>query len=232
MAFPEELISGLLPQGHTKRNTGGFLELVTGPPCEPVSLQEAKDHLYLTHPTAAQSSRLSIYLLAAREAIENYTNKCMITQRWYQIHSQVAPRIPYLRGPAGKVTNVVIEYIPTMEDDTWITYPSTGYIAGHNAILARTSWPSHRGYDSFRITYDVAYASCVANPTAEQITAAQNAVPQNLRLAVAQLAGFFFDNREGQGDDPKYDSTSKKYSSWPQGVQVLLQTFTDKRVVL
>lgn len=57
-----------------------ILTLVTPPQTEPVSLDEAKDHLRVS--ANDDDVRITGYITAARKWIENYTGRALLTQTW------------------------------------------------------------------------------------------------------------------------------------------------------
>lgn len=56
------------------------LSLVTGPTVEPLSLQEAKDHLRVS--IADDDGLIAGYILAARRYAENYTRRVLCSSTW------------------------------------------------------------------------------------------------------------------------------------------------------
>lgn len=56
------------------------LSLVTGPETEPVTLDEAKDHLRLT--TDDENDLIEALIVSAREYAETFTHRAFLTQTW------------------------------------------------------------------------------------------------------------------------------------------------------
>lgn len=59
------------------------LKLIAGPAVEPLSLDEAKAHLRVTH--SAEDALITAFIQAAREAAEHLTGRSLITQTWEQV---------------------------------------------------------------------------------------------------------------------------------------------------
>ena len=70
-----------------------ILTLVTPPQYEPVSLDEAKDHLRVT--ASDDDVRITGYITAARKWVENYLGRALITQTWDKWLNQFPSSYPY-----------------------------------------------------------------------------------------------------------------------------------------
>lgn len=80
------------------------LSLVTKPPVEPVTLQEAKDHLRVDH--SDEDALIDQIVLAARELTEKHTARAFLTQTWdWKLDGFVAElRVP--KPPLQSVTHI------------------------------------------------------------------------------------------------------------------------------
>ena len=85
------------------------LELIEPPHEESVSLREVKDFLYVTHDE--DDALLYSFIIAAREACEQYTNRSLLLQTWEISYDEffIDKDIPLKRGPAIEIEEVTYE---------------------------------------------------------------------------------------------------------------------------
>jgi hypothetical protein len=197
------------------------LKLITPPTDEPVSLVEVKAHLRIT--SNLDDGYLPILITAARELVETVTRRQIMTAVWQlgqdsfktPIAGQYydAFRVPmppqaigatpfgsvsypysviYLpRPPVQSVTSV--QYLDT--NNVTQTLDPTQYITDFSSEPARIMpppgvvWPSTRAQiNSVTITYTAGYG------------ASRTSVPARFKLAIMQLIGHWFNNRESVTD--------------------------------
>jgi uncharacterized phiE125 gp8 family phage protein len=158
--------------------------LKTAPAFEPVSLDEAKEHLRVS--TDDENGSILAYLMAARQWVEAYTERSLATQTWQMSLSALSPQVWLPRSsPIGSVTHV--KYYD--EDNALQTWSSSNYRVvsfTEPALLEVTSdatWPStYCRSDAVQIEWISGYATGVC--------------PESLRLAVLTLTAHFYENRE------------------------------------
>lgn len=199
------------------------LNLLADSSFECVTVAQLKEHLKLRTAVTAEDGRLGELITAAREVIEALTNKVLIQQQWEQVHDSVKEVTLFRRTPVISVSKV--EYIAAMEADTRIEFASTGYTYSKNRLAARSAWPTHRGFQSFIVTYLVGFGSHDANPDDAAKTATRAEVPRGLRDAVMQLAGHFYENREGQPAEIKYEVMAKNFATIPPNILTLCSRY-------
>jgi uncharacterized phiE125 gp8 family phage protein len=235
MAWADEILEANL-NGSSGRGTNFSLDLGTDSAVEPVSIEDLQSHLYLSRATAAQLEDLTFFGIAARQHIEKQTNKAMIQQTWIQYYDRVhATRgLPLHKGPYPAIGIASIAYQANWDTDTWTTWASSNYtLVKGREVHARSSWPSHRGKGSIRVTFNVGYAALdlsgddAADVTA--IAAARAAIPAVLVKSVKDLAGFYFEHREGQGVEPRYEIVAKTQTSLPSSVVSVIELYRDRR---
>ena len=123
------------------------LQLSAGPTDEPISLDEAKDHLRVLH--NEEDSYIHGLIVVARQYAENATRRALLTQTWIQYYDAtmfpVAPRAFFLKKPPlQSITS--IKYIDT--DGVEQTVTSTVYEVDTTSEPARVylaydeEWPS------------------------------------------------------------------------------------------
>jgi uncharacterized phiE125 gp8 family phage protein len=177
------------------------LRLVSPPAVEPLSLQEAKDHLRVTH--AAEDALIQAYITAARSRCEEYQRRAYVQQTWelsldgFPCASANDPhaviRLP--RPPVQSVASVI--YVA--EDGSEVTMDASAYQLDAGGELARlspaygTTWPrARRVPGAVRIRYVAGYP--VGGTEAQPDPAAN--VPPLVRMAMRFEIGHYYANRE------------------------------------
>lgn len=166
------------------------LFLVTGPPAAPVSLADAKAHLKVDD--AADDALIEGLIDAAREYVETFTHRAIMTQTWdlkldeFPCSSE-AIEIPM--PPAVSVTSVT--YIAT--DGTSTVWSSALYTtdlpAGPHARKGRI-YPIYATY--YPVTRSVPNAVTVRFVAGYGATAATCAVPASIIAAMKILIGTWY----------------------------------------
>lgn len=178
--------------------------LYTAPTSEPLTLDEAKEHLRVDG--TDEDMLISSLILAAREYCENYLNKALITQT-RELWLDDWPDEDYikLKGPLVSVTS--IKYYDT--DDTETTFASTYYFVDTKSKPGRVGlnyseiWPTTtlRPFNGVVVRYVCGYGDF-------------DDVPQIVKNAMLLIIGHLFENREA--------SIDKALSEIPLGVKSLL----------
>lgn len=170
------------------------LTLVTGPTQEPVTLQEAKDHLRLD--TDDDDALVQRLIVAARVWVEGQTHRALMTQTWDQTVDyqypfiQYRPNIKFEINPVQSVSS--FQYadgsspMPTLAADQYIavTKDHGSYIVPEYGV----SWPTVR---------------CVPEAIRIRFVAGYTDVPEPLKHAIYMLIAHWYENREevGRGTD-------------------------------
>lgn len=158
--------------------------LKTAPTFEPVTMEEAKEHLRLT--TDDQDRVLEMYLKSARLWVEAYTGRSLATQTWQASMPSLLWQFELPRAaPLQSVT--FVKYYD--ESNVLQTWSSSNYLvpAFHEPALVQVldtaTWPStYLRDDAIQVEYVTGYTD--------------GACPDELQLAVLALAGHWYDNRE------------------------------------
>lgn len=213
-----------------ERGTGYQKNLLTGPAVEPVAIETIQSHAYLSRATAGQLVDLARFAKAARRLIEKQINKSLMQQTWQQTNDRVRPdRFQLNRGPYPILAVDSLEYIANDDSSTWLPWSSVNYYLTARELRIKGSWPSFRSYGGIRCTFKTGYA-LLADPNDEdEVAAAREAVPEDLRLAICDLAAFWFENREGQGNSPKYEVVAKSKTALPEKVEMVVDQYRDRR---
>lgn len=170
------------------------LKVITPPAAEPVTLDEAKDHLRVDG--TDDDTSITAMIKAAREYCEGYQNRVYITQT-LELALDGWPcgnEIELSRPPLQSVTSLI--YTDNGVDVTW---PASNYIVDDYSFVARlvkaknVSWPSATlpSVNGIKIRYVAGYPPDEAVPP----DLAAN-VPQHVKQAIMLLVGHWYENRE------------------------------------
>jgi hypothetical protein len=216
-------------------------KVITQPTVEPVSLTQLKQHLVLDPTFTQDDAILGVYLLAARQYAEQYTNRAILPQtvllsldHFPYPHCSTSHRPghrhAWISGAGYLDQSAIYLPRPTLIDVTSITYvdgngvtqtvdPST-YKVDTVSEPARVSpnfglyWPLLIAYElgSVQVTYQTG------------TWATPDDVPATIQLAIMLLAAHWYANRE---------STSQtNLNSIPFGVEAILDMHKSSSVAL
>ena len=165
------------------------ISLVTAPTAEPVTLEEAKNHLRVD--ITADDTLIESLILVARNVCEGINNHKFVTQTW-DIFMDAFPGgnefiLPKSLSPLASVTH--IKY--TDEDSNQSTFNSSNYAVdiysdpGRIKLMNDANWPSDTLYEinAVEIRVVVGYGDDAD-------------VPQEYKQAILLLLGHWYENRE------------------------------------
>jgi uncharacterized phiE125 gp8 family phage protein len=124
------------------------LKRTSSPAVEPVTLSEAKAHCRVDIST--DDSLIEGYIRTARELVEDYLDRSLVTQQYVMRLDSFPPEIELPRPPmasAGTATAVTVTY--TIADGSTATLSTSEYRVDRDATPGRVrtlyngSWPSH-----------------------------------------------------------------------------------------
>lgn len=168
----------------------GAVELVTDSTAEPVTLQDAKDHLRVdsTH----EDTLIEGLVKAARKRAERYCRTGLIKQTWRDTRDDfpVGDVWELPRGPVFSTTGVVVTYRPSSGGE--LTFASTNYIVDDSSLFGRVvlkqdaAWPSTKLQEAVgaEVTWEVGYGKQSTD------------VPEDLRHALKLMIGTNYEHRE------------------------------------
>ena len=178
--------------------------LVTAPTGEPLSVQEVKDHLRITHND--DPGYLGALITTARSYVENHCNRALITQTWDVFLDKFPTCYGYVRGDyfAGMEIRVPLpplQSVTTLKytdnDGVQQTWSSSNYTVDIKGIIARivpaygVSWPITRVVpNAVEIRVVVGYGNA-------------STVPQEIKQAMLLLISHWYENREAVTETPK-----------------------------
>lgn len=163
------------------------------PPAElPVSAEEAKRHLRVSH--SDEDADITDKLKSAVNRLDGYDGllrRCLITQTWRQDYT-CWPRNSLVRLPLCDVQSIVSVKYSDAADAEQTVDPSLYQVhhdAGGSFVWFRAAFTYPSLYDDrldpVRITFKVGYGD------------ASGDVPEDLRSAVLLILGDLYENREG-----------------------------------
>ncbi len=180
------------------------IEVITKPVASPVTLQEVKAHLKVDDADAEENALVYAYINAAMEHAQNFLHRSLITQTLKLTLDCFKGR--KIKLPNGSVQSVT--YITTYDSlNASTVFDSSKYrvSTSNDEIILNDneSWPTDlRSFAAIEIIYVAGYGD---NP---------GDIPENIRLAIMQTVGHFFENREsvmiGQGSTMMVPDTSEK----------------------
>lgn len=164
------------------------LNLVTAPASEPVTLAEAKLHLYQEDSTANDTLITSL-IVAAREYVEKFTNRALLEQTW-KLWLDEFPDSGVIYLPRSPLRSIVaVTYVDeagvvqTMSTDDYVV--DTACTPGRIRLAYDTSWPTTRcELDAVRVEFKAGFGTTAA------------AVPDSIKAAMKLIIGDLFENRE------------------------------------
>lgn len=163
------------------------LTLVTAPTTEPLTLQQAKNHLRLDHDE--DDSLLRNLITTAKAYVEGQTHRALITQTWdYAIDYGW----PY--GAHGRSIRLPLNPVASI---TSISYVDS---SGNSQTLAADQYTATtRQHGSFIVpAYDVSWPDvrCVPDAITVRFVAGEADCAPQLRQAVTILVTHLYENRE------------------------------------
>jgi uncharacterized phiE125 gp8 family phage protein len=177
------------------------LKIETQPQAEPVTRDEVKSDLRIT--SAADDSYIDDLIVAARQNVEKFLNRALITQTWDMV-SDSSPRrfaLPY--PPLQSVTSIT----SYDEQDNGTVNSSSIYIVstrtepGYVILKNGASWVDHRFDLSFAVRFKAGYGDNAVN------------VPGSIKRGIRTLAAKLYERR---GDDVELLLMDKDVQTWLQ----------------
>lgn len=167
--------------------------LVTAPVIEPVTLEEVKDHLLIDDSTTAADNQLMRMIKTARQQIEYWTRRAILTQTW-DYCLQTWPAGKFIAIPHGNLQSVSsVKWKDEDATETTLT-ETTDYLVEQNGTMCgrivlpyATSWPSGTLYPSNPIT--VRYVCGWTTP---------ELVPSTIKAAILMTVADAYENRSVQ----------------------------------
>lgn len=209
-----------MPSTHA---SGIQIELASGPVISVMTTAEVKALLKIQ--TSADDTDFDLIIPAATRLIEARLGLTMIEQTWAQIQDTAPSAYKLQRRPVLGVSK--IEYMASESATSWTELDASYYYVAGRKVVARSAWPAIREVGGWKTTFKTGYYQFTLPNDSGQQAAARAAVPANLKLAVAQLTGHLYENKEGEGPELKYEVVATKYGALPPNVVTLIEPFFD-----
>lgn len=163
----------------------GRWKMVTEPTIEPVTVEEAKTHLNITH--SEDDALIGTYISAARQLCESRTGRAFVTQTQdlYLDGFPVGP-IQVRRPPLSSVTSIT--YVDD-DDGSTATLSSTAYIVDTVSEPARITPAYNDTWPGTRQIVNAVKVRCVLGYGTTDI-------PTKAKQAIKLLVGNWYANRE------------------------------------
>jgi len=170
-----------------------YLERITAPAAEPVSLSEAKEHLRVISSATEEDDLITSLTSAARELCEDISRRSFVTQT-LELTLDAWP-VDFIQLPLRPIASITsVKYTDSNGDEH--TVASTNYILSNDRLFLASgySWPSDslQPFGAIKVRYVAGYGDAVA-------------VPNKYKQAILLTVGHWFQNREAVvlGDTPK-----------------------------
>lgn len=163
------------------------LKLITAPTIEPITLEEAKNHLKVD--SGDDNALITNLIKAAREVGETITHRAFITQTWKLILDQAPAEIEIPKPPLQQIIDIKVTDSAGSEtavSDTLYWVDASRDSRGRVKLRDGCVWPDHRYFASFAIQFKGGYGDTAST------------VPLGIRQALLEAVAFFYDNRGGE----------------------------------
>lgn len=120
------------------------IKLISAPSVEPITTAQAKSHLNIT--VSDDDTYIDLLITAAREHIENYLNRKLITQTW-DIWFNSWPDEDFIMLPFGNLQSVSTFAYDDSDGDTTALVENTDFVVDADSTMGRVvleygeSWP-------------------------------------------------------------------------------------------
>lgn len=154
---------------------------------EPITLDEAKAHLRVD--SAEENALISSLITTARLFVEKWTHRILITTTIEKIYDIPSDSFSLPCPPLQEVVKIEVvddAGVKTEVSSSIYDVDSSTDIPGRVKLKSGYSWPEHRDFASFIVTFKAGYGDAAID------------VPEALRQAVLQSVGHYYENRESQ----------------------------------
>lgn len=177
-----------------------FLKCTTQPSEEPLSIQEAKNHLRVDDDMTADDVLIRALIAAARQYAESECQRVFVTQSWQLVLDSFPGALLSGQSPGYFNASVLELHRPTVQTidsiqyldmgNTWQTMPPTDYVADLNAAPARITpvfgriWPiTLPQIASVKVNFTAGYGAAAA-------------VPEGIKAWIKIRLATLYENRE------------------------------------
>jgi len=179
-----------------------FLRLVTPPQLEPVTVEEAKQHLRIDG--NEEDDYIASLITVARQRAEEYTRRAFISQTW-ELALDRADKTIYLPKPP-------VEFIESVTLDGKEVDPKNYELLGSNVFYPKIPLNAVKPC-GLVIRFISGYGD---NP---------EHIPRPIRQAILMLIGHLHEAREGQAPQVQYEAQARIGADMPPSVISLLRPY-------
>ncbi len=158
-------------------------ELVTDPASEPVTLEEAKNHLNLSQSSSDHDDILSQYIAASRQQLETDINFALI-QRTMRVKLPEIASVRFPMGPLVAVSSITYYDSDNAEQTLSTSLYSIDTATGSLRLIGDSFPTVYDRWDAVTINYTIGKATTAAT------------VPPLCKSAILLLIGHYFENRD------------------------------------
>jgi len=192
------------------------LQRTIEPTVEPISLEEAKLHLHVTH--SDEDSLIAIYIRAAREWTEGpsgFLGRALVTQTW-RLTLDSFPTAE-IKIPLPPLQSVVGVYYDDPSGVEQTISPDDYYVDNQSEpgwVLPVVSWPTPlNAINAVRVDYVAGYGA-----TADSPPSLTGKIPFNIKAAMLLIIGHLHENRA-------QNIVGQAVGELPMGVDYLLRQY-------
>jgi len=172
-----------------------IINQVTPPTVEPVTVQEAKDHMRVTHND--DNTYIGGLIVAARQHAESYTRRCFVQSTWDEWFQCFPIHYSFKLSKAPLVSVTGVYYTDYEETETEMTV-TTDYlvdadtIPGHIVLAYGQAWPTFTPSVKapVRVRYIAGYPSD-GSPADYRAN-----IPKTIKQALLLLVSHWYNQRE------------------------------------
>jgi uncharacterized phiE125 gp8 family phage protein len=172
--------------------------LITAPTVEPITLDEAKDHLRVEIEDSDQDTVIKDLITAAREYAENYTHRALVTQTW-DVWFDRWPSGDYIELPKPPLQSVTTVSYTDYEGSSTSLVANTDYVVDTDSLFGRVvleydkTWPTATLHpkNPIKVRFVSGYS-----PTSDSPPDYRANVPKAIKSAMLLLIGHWFNHRE------------------------------------
>lgn len=199
-----------------------YLVRISRPSIEPVSLEDAKNHLRVDYDD--EDAAITNFITAAREKLERRCGRAFVSQVWEARFEGFSDEITIPVPPT--ISLDTFTYIDTDGDEQTVSSSLYAFIDGGedvSEIIRMGTWPTAVALrpDAVRVRFTAGY-----DPTDESPANLIQNVPDALKQAILWTVGSMFEHRESV----QILRSSQEFGEIPDSVQTLIAPYIVPRI--
>lgn len=152
------------------------------------TVPEAKAHMRID--LADDDGLITALIATARDKAERFTRRAFITQVYDLVRDNAPGELEIPRPALQSIGGVFVTSDDGVESQVSATLynPDTKSTPGRVRLKSGETWPSHRGFASFRVRFTAGYGDQA------------NAVPEAIKTVIKIIVADLYENREGRSE--------------------------------